>query len=268
MFSLADYERPAEMIFSRKKVKSFIKGKSWETENGWYQVEGTPRGQVSTKVKKEPMKKEPDSGLGSLTGQVKRQFPDTSTPITAPLPTAAGRPQPVFAEVDSVDQPNETIPWETMSSKADSTEVQAKASHHHHIADVALPCHHHLHFQPHAHYHLPAPHACNPFAGICPGTACSGLSTAPPTLSWPHRGYKEDCMPGSNQVFSCSNPAPPAKKKPRRSSESDKADYCYYMHRDNFRGQHERDHSSSDDESNLRRRVTRSQLLRSRRYFN
>ena len=257
------------MIYSRQKMKSVFKGKNWETKSGGFLAEATPKGFVSSKVKKEPMKKELDSGLSSLTSQVTRQIPDTSTPITAPKqPTAAGRPQPVFAEDGSVNQKNVTIPWETMSSKADSTEVQAKASHHHHIVDVAPPCHHHLHFQPHAHYHLPAPHACNPFAGICPGTACSGMSTAQPTLSWPHRGFKEDCMPGSDQVFSCSKPAQPAKKKPRRSSESDKADYCYYMHRDDFHGRHEKDHSSSDDESNLRRRVTRSQLMKSRRYLN
>ena len=138
----------------------------------------------------------------------------TSTPLTTPYPSAAGRPTPDFVSDSGNSAHDQTIKWEKKEEETLKGKVSAMASHHHHKVEVMpSPPYHpwHLCYPPPS-CPSPAPYAYRAFAGACLGAAHPGshpAATTTETISWRHEGEAKDCSqypaPSSIDVTAHSN---------------------------------------------------------------
>ena len=189
-----------------------------------------------------------DKQLQQVRGAV-NAWPGTSTPAPTPKAPAAVLPTPVFAGEAKQRPGDDTIPWERKASRQPQDKARNKARHHHHKVKVSSPHHHHLHFQPQTHYHIPAPYACTPYTGVYTGPAC--WEPLPAST----RSHVMDDPP--HEVFSCSKPA---KKKPRRASSSCRVSFqCDSSPKGDCS-------SSEDDCGEVRKRITRAELMRNKKF--
>ena len=222
----------------------------------------------------------------------------TSTPLTTPYPSAAGRPTPDFVSDSGNSAHDQTIKWEKKEEETLKGKLSAMASHHHHKVEVMpSPPYHpwHLCYPPPS-CPSPAPYAYRAFAGACLGAAHPGSHPAPAavqpkTFAWKHEGDAHNCSQGAGQGDIIDCPAAETRPGGNLATSVDSGDLPAGVQREEkprrrrargpwvdlptraakyaaFRlpANNTPTSSSEDEDTTLRVRVTRSELKKLRKY--